>query len=166
MAGDGIEYVDIALLAFGCKAAPAPAMPRAHVGRLSLLKWRQTIDGTRLKRCGPGRPIKKHTLGRYWFVGRCAERMLFKRLQPGIVVLGNLFKSALHRLIGQMIEAHADIREIIEQCLQVIVKKRQPVLLTGITLTGANGLIKRVVTRSATEQLDIAAAKKLLRLLA
>ena len=64
-------------------------------------------------------------------------------------MVGDQLEALVDRLLGQMIEAHGHVRQIVEQRLQVLVEQRQPVLHAGIALAGADGLVERVVAGCA-----------------
>ena len=132
---------------------------------LGLLERRQVIEVVCFERCRPGLLVEEHALGRNRLVGRRAEGLLLQGFAPGVVVLGDLPEALRDRFLGEMIEAHRHARQVVKQRLKVIVEQRQPMLLAGIALAGADGLVQRVVTGGAAEQLDVAAAEQLLRLL-
>ena len=129
VADDGVEHVDVALLALGGERAPAAPAPGAHVGALAFLERRQPECRAVGLRRGERLGVEEHALGRHRLVGRPAELVLLQRLGARLVVLGDLLEAALGGFIAAMIEAHRHARQVVEQRLQVIVEQRQPMLL-------------------------------------
>ena len=164
MADDGVEHVDIALLALGGERAPAAPAPGAHVGTLAFLERRQPECRAVGLRGGERLGVEKHALRRHRLVRRPAELVLLQRLGARLVVLGDLLEAAVGGFIAAMIEAHRHARQVVEQRCQLIMEQRQPMFLPGVAVTGADGLIQRIIASVAAEQLDVAGAKQLLGL--
>ena len=163
---DGVEYVDVALLALGGEGAAAAAAPGAHVGSLAFLERRQLERRPVGLRRGERFGVEEQALGRHRLIGRPAELVLLQRFVARVVVLGDLLEAALGRFIAAMVEADRHTRQIVEQRLEMIVEQRQPMLLARIAVAAADRLIQRIIAGVAAEQLDIARAEQLLGFLA
>ena len=81
-------------------------------------------------------------------------------------MVGDQGEPLLDRRLGQVVEADGRVAHVVEQRLQLVVEQRQPVLHAGIALSGADGLVERVLGRGRAERLQVFAAKALLRLAA
>ena len=125
--------------------------------------WRTLRSGLTL---APLLARQEHGGRRHGLVGRRAEGERLQPLHPRLVVVGDQGEPLLHRLLGQVVEADGRVADVVEQRLQVIVEQRQPVLHAGIALSGADGLVERVLGRGRAERLQVVAAKALLGLLA
>ena len=140
------------------KAAPDAAAERGDGARardVAGFEGRELVDGAALQSGLPQRRGEEHFIRRHRLIGIGAERGDFARFDTRIVMLSDLRVPFVDGLIGQMIEADRRVGRIVEQGLQLLMKQRQPMLLTGIALTCAHSLVKRIIARGGAEQCHI-----------
>lgn len=66
------------------------------------------------------------------------------RTAPRFVMIGDHLEPRLKYLVGLVVERNRGQREIIEQCLEMIVEQRQPVLHARMAPSFGDRLVKRV----------------------
>ena len=137
VADDGVEHVDVALLALGREGTPAAPTPGAHVGAFAFLERRQAVGAAVGLRSGERIRIKEYAIRRHRLVRRTAELAFFQRLIARLIVLGDLLEAALGGFVAPVVEADGHAGQIVEERFEVIVEQRQPVLLPRIAVAGA-----------------------------
>ena len=108
---------------------------------------------------------EKQALGRHGIVRRRAEGLALQRLLARLVVILDLLEPLRPRVVVQRIEGDDRVRQIVEQGLQPLMEQRQPMLHALMLAPGGDRLVERIVAADRAEQLDIAGAEALARLL-
>ena len=107
----------------------------------------------------PFRLAKIHLLRRHRFIGRRPERLRFEPLDARHIMFLDLLETTLECVAAQLIKRHARFAGVIEDGLERVMKKRQPMFHAGIALAFAHGLIERIIARRAAEQLNVVLPK-------
>ena len=129
---------------------------------LGLLEGRHVALGAGGELRAPVLAREEHGGRRHRLVGRGAEGQGLEALDAGLVVVRDQLQTLGHGLVGQVVEGHGGVADVVEQRLQALVEQRQPVLHAGIALAGADGLVEGVLAGGGAEGLDVGAAEALL----
>ena len=165
MGNHGVEYIAGLARTLDGKVTSLPATKGDDGRALGLVGMLERIEGDRgrlSKRLLPFLLIEEHRLRLDRMIGRRAKGLALKRLQPRIVMVGDLFQTSGLGVVGQRIEGENRAGEIIEQSFEPLMEQRQPVLHALVLTAGGDRLVERVVAGDRTEQLDIARAKSAL----
>ena len=141
---NGIEDIFAIGLAFWRERSALPATERDNGDCLRL--WAlERIERDNMRRisqlCLPFLLVKEHAVGGDRMIRRRAERLPLQRLCSRIVVIRNLLKPVLTRIVGQRIECDNGARQIVEQRVELLVEQRQPVLHALMLLPRRYGFV-------------------------
>ncbi len=103
--------------------------------------------------------VEKHRVCCDGMIRRRAEGFALQRLDPRLVMVGDLLEPLGARIVIERIEGDDGVGEIIEQRFEPLMEQRQPMLHALMLAPGRNQLIELVVGARRTEQLDITRAE-------
>jgi hypothetical protein len=162
VAGDLIEQVDIAALAFGREvvAGPPPGFQHDGIARGGLGEGREFHLQRIGKEVFPGQFRQIEPLGRHRPVGRrFVLEMAGAILTAMVVVVADGLQAGVAGVAYTVIKHHDGVAEIGGNRLQPVVEQRQPVLQAGDAIAGTRRLIDRIVALRGAEQVPPAAAE-------
>ena len=152
-----VEDVHVAGGALGGKGAPgAPAEIERRRVLLQLHEGGETC-------VPPGRERRQPLVGREieatrrdGLVGHGARRgALPHRVAPRLVMVADLRQPVGERLLGEMADDDGDVRQVIEQRLELLVEERQPVLHAGEAPAFAHRLVERIWAQNRAESVAV-----------
>ncbi|MGA7986496.1 MAG: chromosome segregation protein SMC, partial [Burkholderiales bacterium] len=154
---DGLEHIGAGLGAFGREIMPGPRADIDHARGVGHRERRQCRERRAVEAFFPFvfRQIKPRRRQR--LVGR--RRAVLLRLAARVVVIGDLGEALVRGVFGQMFERQRRSGQIIDQCFELIVKQRQPVLHAGIAAALAHRFVEQIVRRGRAEFGHIAGAE-------
>ncbi len=155
---DGLEHVDIAVVAFRRKIAALPRSGVEDVGAIRHGKRGEPRQGALAQSLlplvfGQIEPVRRQRL-----VDRAAARMLH-RLATRFVVIGDLLEALACGVLALRLDGDRRVAEIIEQRVHPLLEQRQPMLHAGMAAAFGDGFIELVVGAGRAELGDIAHAE-------
>jgi hypothetical protein len=155
-----IEHIGRGVGAFGSEAASSlgACVDDPTAGRFGRVERRQVTDQPFRSRRGNllGRQVEQ--VGRRGFVGgRIGEPAAIGLVATGLVMIVDHAAALGKRVMGERVEHHRSLGQIVEHRFQPVMEKGQPVLHAGETPAFADRGVKRVVARGRAESLYIGA---------
>ncbi len=164
MPDDGLEHVGAALRPLRREIAAELAAGIDGVVRLRRLERRQRPHIAMRKRRVPVRrsQIQLRLLQR--IIRRRAGVLLrvvlsAEKLAACFIIVRDQFEPRRFHFLNLMREEDQRIRRVVEQCFQMVMEQRQPVLHALVLAAGAHGPVKRIVAVGGTESRHIARAE-------
>ena len=111
---DGVEDIDVRVLAFECEAFTLLGVHRSHVRAFGLLERGEAHNLVAAERLPPRFGVEEHLVRRHGLIGFGAEILGFKALDAGVVMLANLLEARFDHVFGVVVERHLRTVDIVE----------------------------------------------------